>query len=351
MPLDAGGLGGLRGRGRRARLSRLGQRQRVVFETAESWFRLRAPVLYRLHRSRCLGDGFAPFFAYPASANEKYLWRKLLDHDPRFVAVSDKLAARRWLAEQGIAAPMPEVLWVGTDPATMPADLLRDDVVIKTNHAYGHLHYVRDGIADRAALDAKIRGWLAYDHSRHRGQWAYRDIPRRVFLERVVGAPGQPLEDFKFHTCGDRVLRMARIYRARGISEGQMFFPDAAGDLRLSPRKPSVCDRYSDRSCPASFGAMTALARRIGAMFDHIRVDFLVSGDRFWLGELTVYNLSGFNAQGGADPDDPHSIAWDIRNTWFMREARLGPFWRLYRRHLREALDRWADAPSASGDD
>jgi hypothetical protein len=39
--------------------------------------------------------GTLPLFAVPETYNQKYLWRKFVDHDPRFVTLSDKLACKK----------------------------------------------------------------------------------------------------------------------------------------------------------------------------------------------------------------------------------------------------------------
>jgi hypothetical protein len=324
---------------RAARLARLSPRQRAVFAAAEGYFRACAPKTYRVHRDFCRKMGYPPFFAYPASSNEKLLWRKILDHDPRFVRLSDKLDARAWAREHGVTAPAPEVLWVGTDPADMPDALLTDDVVIKTNHAWRQLHFVRDGLGDRAALDAKLRGWLAYDHSTHLSQWAYRHVPRRLFLERVVGRPGQPLEDLKFHMFAGRPLRVTRLRRAPGVSEGQVYEPDADGALTLTGGKPTAVAGRADLPPLKRLDEMAEIARALASAFDYIRIDFLVDDDLFWLGEITVYPNAGLNAHNGADPGSPLSRDWDLRRSWFMRQAILPKPLDAYRRTLRAVLD------------
>jgi len=45
--------------------------------------------------------------------NEKFLWRKLFDHDPRFVVLSDKLACKEWVTERAPELAVAKVHWLG----------------------------------------------------------------------------------------------------------------------------------------------------------------------------------------------------------------------------------------------
>jgi len=130
---------------------------------------------------------------------------------------------------------------------------------------------------------------------------------------------------------------MVRTGEGRG---GQVFEPDGDGGLDRLERAPSAADFKLEGPKPPKFETLLAEARKLGAHFDHMRVDYLSVGDTAVMGEMTVYNLSGWVTEGGEDPNKQISRAWDLRRSWFLTEPRRSPFARLYAWTLQRALDR-----------
>jgi len=114
---------------------------RAVLIVAAIVLWLRAPRMYWRYRRRARRVGQRTHIAVPQSVDDKFAWRKMVDHDPRHVQVSDKLAAGDFLDGIGCKAPRPKVLWSGDSPAEIPDALLRENVVIKSNHACGPVSY------------------------------------------------------------------------------------------------------------------------------------------------------------------------------------------------------------------
>src|SRR5262249_55554258 len=107
----------------------------------------------RLMRRFARQMGSRPDPAFPRSYNEKLLWRKLFDHDPRFVTFTDKLAAKAYAAATCPDLAVAPTLWSGADPREIPADLLEADVVVKTNHGCGFNIFVADAGLDRSGVE------------------------------------------------------------------------------------------------------------------------------------------------------------------------------------------------------
>lgn len=56
---------------------------------------------------------------------EKYLWRKLFDHDPRFTKCADKLRAKAWVCERHPGIRVPEILREGRTRHRFPTSFFR----------------------------------------------------------------------------------------------------------------------------------------------------------------------------------------------------------------------------------
>ena len=276
--------------------------------------------------------------AVPRTANEKFLWRKIFDHDPRFTTVCDKLSCKEWVAALGLGVDMAPVRWVGVDAALIPRRLLARDVVVKASHGCGTNLFPRRDAMSRDKVVRKANTFLETPHGAREHEWGYFDVERRLFVEDVVGVGGAPLTELKFYTFGGRVPRVVHIADRFGDMAAAKWEPGPGGAPLRAEGAASVSERVLDAPLPACYPRALAVAKAIGAHFDHMRVDFLTDGDRFWLGELTAYNLGGKFRDCGHREEAPLSRAWDIGGTWFLATAHEDPLMRLYADALRRRL-------------
>ncbi|MEL7027446.1 MAG: hypothetical protein AAGO57_09500, partial [Pseudomonadota bacterium] len=107
----------------------------AYFAAAEIYAFVRRPDVYLGLFFRALKAGRLARVSKPETADEKFLWRKIFDRDPRFPVFSDKLAAKDWVASLGLPIDIPKTFWIGTDAAAIPRAELRPGRVLKTNNA------------------------------------------------------------------------------------------------------------------------------------------------------------------------------------------------------------------------
>lgn len=265
--------------------------------------------------------------AAPRIANFKFLWRKLFDHDPRFTAVSDKLAAKRFVAELGMDVDMPKTLWEGAAD-DIPVEYLQADVVIKSNHGWNtSLFPKRDGL-DVDTVKRGIEVAIAQRHGVASNEWAYFDIQPKMFVEERIDTE-DPLVELKMYTYGPQVLRVIKIRTIRKRWRvASVWLLDKQGRLVRSNKPSAISPRYIDKApLPQQTREALKIAKEIGGFFDHMRVDFLIAGERLLLGELTVYSQAGYLVGGDADTSE-YSRNWDIRRSWFLNASHRG--WRKY---------------------
>jgi hypothetical protein len=123
--------------------------------------------------------------------------------------------------------------------------------------------------------------------------------------------------------------------RRRPPGHGARWERDETGRFQRSTTATTVSDHVDDSPLPEFIDELLAVASRIGSHFDHMRVDFLSDGTRFYLGELTVYHNAGTVFGQGHLDDAPASRSWDLRNSWCMTVPQTG-----WRKHYAEALRR-----------
>ncbi len=276
--------------------------------------------------------GRAPALLRPRRFSEKMQWRKLFELDPGFALLSDKLAARDFVAARIGPGRQADVLWVGNDPDAIPFDRLVPPYALKSTHASGQVIIVRDlaGL-DVAAARTAARGWLAYCHGMSMNEPAYVHLPRRLIVERLLLRPDgtTPLE----HRVSVFDGRVAFIRTTTSDANGRPCFGDVHDRdwTRLpitweSPAHPVPPPR------PARLAEMIELAERLGAGLSQCRVDIYDCGDRLMVGEITLYSQSGLVPY----PDPAHDIA--LGEPWAIS-------WPMLRAFRAVAVGRWEIRP------
>jgi hypothetical protein len=278
---------------------------------------LRYPrLIYRYWRR----TGRFPYPACPRTLPEKYLWRKIFDHNPLFVEMSDKIRAKDHARRLDPEIAAARILWTGSDAADIPAEILAGDVVVKTNHGSGQNILVSAGQADRTGIEARTKKWLARPYGRRKGEWAYRHIGRKLFVEEMIGGQGQPVAcEYKCYVGSGRV---AYVYLKRRNAIGSILDRDGESYVVAGEEGSStVATRM-----PTAYPAIIRHAEKLGREIDYARIDLYEHRGQVYFSEFTLYSKAGFGWI-----DHPRLMAdrnrlWDIRSSWFMRQPWTG--WR-----------------------
>ncbi|WP_055687550.1 ATP-grasp fold amidoligase family protein [Loktanella sp. 5RATIMAR09] len=289
----------------------------IVFFLVGLWVGLSAPrELRRLARLQARHEVFRVRIAVPVLANEKYLWRKLFDHNPLFVTLTDKQACKGWVASLGLDIRQPKTLWVGTDANYIPADVWAVPMIIKATHGCQMSIPVRQEPADKAPLIAQANAFLLRDHGSRRREWAYGGVPRRLIAEEWV-FPGTDLIEYKCYAFGPKVVQVAAIYRAAPESAA-IWQLNEDGQFVLTDQVSAVAPIINPAPLGKAGEAAIALSSELGKPFDHMRFDWLSDGSDLMLGEVTVYNLAGRAHLQGHYREAVLNKDWDLRRSWFL---------------------------------
>jgi hypothetical protein len=250
----------------------------------------------------------------PSRYTEKMQWRKLFDANPLIPMLSDKLAVRDYITARAGAAYLVPLLWSGTD---IPFDALTPPYVLKSSHASGQVIMVPETPADRDAIRAQAASWLADDYGARQFEPGYSPVPRRLLAEAMLTLPdGAPPEEIRLFVFGGKVDVINTVFVEAGVvRNGAFHLPDWT---RLDWHFTRKLDR--DFPPPARLADMIAIAEKLGAGTDHVRVDIYDCGRQIHVGEITLYSWSGLAPF--------HSDSADLA---------LGAFWPLPHPKLRAA--------------
>lgn len=143
--------------------------------------------------------GRLPNLRKPKTFSEKVCASKLNWQDERFVALSDKVAVKRWVAEILGDDWIIPTLFAGDRLPPVSERTWPEPFVIKANHGSGLLHIARSkSDLDWPHIDRKIDGWLKKDWPKELSEEWYNHIQRKVLVEPMIGEDGVPPPDFKF---------------------------------------------------------------------------------------------------------------------------------------------------------
>jgi hypothetical protein len=271
----------------------------------------------RVRAAYIKAHGRAPDLVRPRRFSEKMQWRKLFDLDPRYAIFCDKLATRRFIADRLGEAVLPPLLWSGA-PDEIPFDRLAPPYVLKSTHGSGHVVMVTaDDVADREAMRAQGGSWLGRDHGAEYDEPGYSAVPRLLLVERAVTGPaGERPTEVRFFLFDGEIAVINTVFIEDGrVRNGAFHRPDWT-------RLDWHFTRFVDRPFPPPhhFKEMARMARLLGAGFDHIRIDFYDGGERFWVGEMTLYSWSGHVTFNPDEADFALGDAWRLRRP-FRRAA------------------------------
>lgn len=291
-----------------------------------------ALVIYRVRADYRGVTGRAPALLRPRRFTEKMQWRKLFELEPGFAILSDKLAARDFVAARIGDGRQADLLWAGDDPDAIPFDRLVPPYVLKSTHASGQTIIVPNKAAlDMEATRVSARGWLTYCHGSATNEPAYIHLPRRLIVERLVarhdGTP--PLEHRVFVFDGQAVF----IRTTTPDAHGHPRFGDV--HTRDWTRLPIAWERSvhpHPLPRPALLGDIISLAECLGAGMSHCRVDIYDCGDTLVVGELTLYSQSGLVVY----PDPAHDFMLGMH--WTIDRPMLRALWTI-------AVRRWEIRP------
>lgn len=245
--------------------------------------------------------GLAPNYIDPTSYTEKMQCRKLFDRNPIFPIFCDKLSTREYIAEKGFKNLLPQLLWSGPDPKMIPFDALIAPYIIKPSHRSGAVYVVRgkDDV-DESKIHKTCKKWISRSYGRGLGEWGYQCATRMILIEELLPSEdNEPYpKDYKLFVFGGHVV----FIHVRSVQDTPDEEPLDAFFDRTWKRMPYCrwrqnieTKKYPDNiPKPTCLTQMIDVAEKLAESLDYLRVDFYVARNSLFVGELTVYDESGF---------------------------------------------------------
>lgn len=280
------------------------------------WNRVLRSLEIRLPDSLSVRVGFLrvhgqlPALRCPRTFSEKIAWRKLHQHDPRFVLWTDKARVKNVVAEKIGAQHVVPTLWEGERPEEIPYATLEPPYVIKTNQRSGKNLFVRMREEVRPeAFTAHLRSVLQARYVDIFREWAYEQIPPRILVERMLKEPGCEVpRDYKCFVFRGRVLWI-QVDGDRFCEHRRAFFDRFWNRVAVRITYPEI---EGNPPAPPELEQMIALAETLAEPFDFVRMDFYNTPEGIFFGEATFYPVGGVGVFNPPEWDRVFGEAWKL---------------------------------------
>jgi len=301
-----------------------------------------ARIIFQFRRKM----GYWPDVSTPARYNEKLLWRKLFDHNPRFTRLSNRAAAQEYLVEKaGHRMSFAPRIWMGDDIQTMPDEVFEAPTVLKALHGSGWNVFIEDDQVERNDIRQLAENWLARRYGKAHHEWAYFGVKPGLIAEKMlVNDDGSPLIEYKFHACNGKVLMCFVMTNPKRAGARHAIF-DRNGN-RLAARAAVVYEKDedvlpSDFELPGSYFDARECVENASQGIDYARYDIMSVDAGIFAGEVTIYCCGGYATYNTEEIENRLTSGWKLQDSWFLTAPQKG--WRyFYARALKETL---AEAP------
>jgi len=247
----------------------------------------------------------------PQTFAEKTNWYKLNDKNPLMEKCADKVSARDYVSEKGFDDYLNECYGVYDSVDDIKYEALPDSFVIKAAHG-SHMCYI---VKDKSIFNWKqakkmMKTWLHQDIYWSGREWVYKNVPKRLIIEKYLEDETGELRDYKFY-CFNGEPRFVQYDTGR-FSQHRRNIYDL--DFELMPVR-YVVDRKTDEIIkkPDCFENMIECARRLSEPFQFARIDFYLVKENIYFGEITFFS------SGGGAVFEPEEYEYLFGQMWQMK--------------------------------
>jgi len=240
----------------------------------------------------------------PKTFNEKLQWLKLYNRKPEYTRMVCKYESKDYAAKIiGEEHTIPTYgLYHSFDEIDF--DILPNQFVLKTTHDSGGVVICTD--REHMGFSSKEKNGLTLNEVRYileaslkrnyywsGREWPYKDVKPRIIAEELLKeANGAPARDYKV-LCFNGEPRLVEVILNR-------FTDDYTQDFYTEKwEKTDIQQNNTPRSNialekPKWVDEMFELSRRLAKGHPHLRCDWYYVNGRFYIGELTLFEASGF---------------------------------------------------------
>ena len=236
--------------------------------------------------------GELPDLEKPKTFSEKQQWYKLNEKNPLMEKCADKVDVREYVTECGYGHLLNDIYGVYDSVKELPIKDLPKKCVIKGAHGSGFNLIVRDKSKVKWCVWKKImKSWLKQDIYWSGREWVYKNLKKRLVVEKYLEDKSGGLLDYKFF-CFNGKPRFMQLEVGRYTANNTRNFYDM--DWNLMPfGKELEHNPNIEVEKPEGFEEMKEIAEKLSNPFTFVRVDLYQVGGKIYFGELTFFPAGG----------------------------------------------------------
>lgn len=254
-----------------------------------------AKLFYRVYTGKKLN------LINPVYYDEKIWWLKLNYQNDLMNKFADKIEVKKQLSDLGLESIIIPDYGYYNSVAEIDLKKIADEVIIKCGHnSGGHVIYDPNNRRGLTKYEIKRLNYLLKKSQYKLSlEWAYKNIPHRLIVEKVIRNADNSLpNDYKFMCFGGKVHYLfydQGVINEDGSSKHDYHRNIYDVNFRLLPVKETRDASKNIVQKPVNFEKMVEIAEIISKPFPHCRVDLYNIEGKIYFGEVTFYHGGGCN--------------------------------------------------------
>ena len=245
-------------------------------------------LMYRMFHGRKLN------LENPKLFTEKICWLKINNHQSQYTRMVDKYEAKEYvgsiIGEQYIIP----TLGVWDTFEEIDFSELPDQFVLKTTHDSGGVVVCKNKASfDIEQAKKKLNASLKRNYYWAGREWNYKNVKPRIIAEKYMPIDDAECAEFKMFCFNGKVTYILVCKgEAHIIGKRTNDFFDAQFDhIPVETVNPNAKEEFKK---PKEFDELVRLAEILSTNSPLLRVDFYLTKQGLYFGELTFYHDSGF---------------------------------------------------------
>lgn len=257
--------------------------------------------------------GRFPDLKNPETMNEKILYRKRFHCDNKlYTVLADKFLVRDYVTQKiGEEYLIPLI-----DCLDKPEEVINNiskyhDTVIKSNHASRMVYVVPDDLSEinLDQLRSDISKWMRTDYSKRHGEYQYKNIKRKILVEKFIGDKDTLPIDFKIHTFRLKDGNYSYVVevienRVNKITRHSFFINNLdnsfLGGFNFSASEKQIMQEAIQ------------LSQKLLGDLEYARVDWYIIDHKLYFGEITLTSGAGLDKDIKGELDVIMGNMWDL---------------------------------------
>ncbi len=251
--------------------------------------------------------GHEPDLEEPRTFSEKLNYFKLYYRPKILTTLVDKYAVREYVQKKGFGRILNQVYGVYERVEDIPFHKLPDKFVAKVTHGSGWNVIC----TDKKKLDweeesKKLDKWLQTDFYKQYREWAYKDVPRRIMLERYLeSADGITPNDYKFYYFNGK-LGFIQVDMHRFADHHRTMYNS---EWKRLPFSILGVNSNKEVPRPSNLNEMIQIGCKLSEGLPFARIDLFSIDGTTYFSEVTIYPAAGFITM---EPDQYDHIFGDM---------------------------------------